>query len=235
MNMEKTWKKLLLQIIEEGHSHTKDDTLIHEIIGVHEFLPAPVAYGLSNDLSTEQYLNLIKKGYFDIQGAVMHGEALHDYVASLDDSFIIDGGDFVYTYPERLLNHTTVDRFGEVVQVDQLEIMQYRLTENPGSNRAVATLYNCGLDGVEEHIPCLNWIQALIRNNKLTLTIIFRSNDCYGAWTSNMMFIHYIGFKLVESLKEKYPLLQYNGLYYNCSSLHIYDNDLDAAKKVVGL
>ena len=233
--MEKTWKKLLKEIITNGHLHTKDDTLIHEIIGAHEFLPAPVAHGLTNNLSSEQYLDLIKKGYFDIDGAVMHGEALHDYVASLDDKFIIDGGDFVYTYPERLMNYTTVDRFGEITQVDQLEILKYRLTENSGSNRAVATLYNCGLDGVEAHIPCLNWIQALIRDDKLTLTIMFRSNDCYGAWTSNMMFIHYIGFKLVESLKEEYPLLQYHGLYYNASSLHIYDNDLRAAKKVVDL
>lgn len=234
MNIEKIWKKLLKEVITNGHEHKKDDSSICEIIGVHEFIPnqfpqTPIY------LSPEEFLKGIKKGAHDIKGYPMSGEALHEYVASLDDPYMIDGSDFVYTYPERLRNYLTIDRFGEQLEVDQLEIMEYRLVENSGSNRAVATLYNCGLDGTEEHIPCLNWIQALIRDNELTLTIIFRSNDAYGAWPSNILFINYIGLKLVDALRETYPGLTFKGSYYNCSSLHIYETDMPAAEKVVGL
>lgn len=233
MNIEKIWKKLLKEVITNGHNHKKDDSPIREKIGVHEFVPAPTIPG--GRLTPKLYLDLIMKGSFDIKGSVLNGEALHDYVSSFDDPYMIDGGDFVYTYPERICNYITPDLFGEIINVNQFELMVNRLENNDGSNRAVAVTINPGRDGVAEDIPCLQFIQALIRDNQLTLTIIFRSNDCYGAWPSNMMFIHYIGLRLVEELRETYPALQYHGIHYNCSSLHIYETDMSAAKKVVGL
>ena len=241
MSLETIWKKLLKTVITKGHEHTKDDSPIREIIGVHEFIPnqflqTPIY------LPPSEFLKGVKKGAYDIKDYPMSGEALHDYVASLNDPAMITGIDienessFIYTYPQRLMDYVTVDKVtGEIGEYNQLQTMIERLEENSGSNRAVATLYNVGLDCIEEHIPCLNWIQALIRNNELTLTIIFRSNDCYGAWPSNMLFINHIGLYLVDKLRETYPGLLFKGIYYNCSSLHIYQTDMDAAKKVVGL
>ena len=241
MSLETIWKKLLTEVITKGHEHTKDDSPIREIIGVHEFIPnqflqTPIY------IHPDEFLKGIKKGAYDIKDYPMSGEALHDYVASLNDPAMITGIDtenessFIYTYPQRLMDYVTVDKVtGEIGEYNQLQTMIERLEENSGSNRAVATLYNVGLDCIEEHIPCLNWIQALIRNNELTLTIIFRSNDCYGAWPSNMLFINHIGLYLVDKLRETYRGLIFKGIYYNCSSLHIYETDMPAAKKVVGL
>ncbi|MBQ2832397.1 thymidylate synthase [Methanobrevibacter sp.] len=241
MSLETIWKKLLKEVITKGHEHTKDDSPIREIIGVHEFIPnqflqTPIY------IHPDEFLKGIKKGAYDIKDYPMSGEALHDYVASLNDPAMITGIDtenessFIYTYPQRLMDYVTVDKVtGEIGEYNQLQTMIERLEENSGSNRAVATLYNVGLDCIEEHIPCLNWIQALIRNNELTLTIIFRSNDCYGAWPSNMLFINHIGLYLVDKLRETYRGLIFKGIYYNCSSLHIYETDMPAAKKVVGL
>ena len=234
MSLENIWKKLLKEIITKGHEHTKDDSPLHEIIGVHEFIPnqflqTPIY------LHPDEFLKGIKKGAYDIKDYPMSGESLHNYVASIDDSYIIEGGDFVYTYPNRILRYNTVDLFDENILIDQLELMTSRLENNPGSNRAVAVIYNPGLDGIAEDIPCLQFLQALIRDNELTLTIIFRSNDAYGAWPANMLFINYIGLKLVDKLRETYPGLIFKGIYYNCSSLHIYETDMPAAEKVVGL
>ena len=235
MSLETIWKKLLKEIITKGHEHQKDDSPIHEIIGVHEFIPNQFSH-VPIYLPPKKFLNGIKNGAYDIKDYPMSGEALHDYVASLHDPLMVSGIEFVYTYPQRLMDYVTVDKVtGEIGEYNQLQTMIERLEENSGSNRAVATLYNVGFDCTEEHIPCLNWIQALIRDNELTLTIIFRSNDCYGAWPSNMLFINYIGLYLVDKLRKTYPNLIFKGIYYNCSSLHIYDTDIDAAKKVVGL
>ena len=230
------WKRLLKQIIEEGHSHTKDDSPIREIIGVHEFVPNIfVDAGYFHALNKDEMLEWVKKGFADIPEYPIKGEALAEYVGSVDDPYMVNGGDFVYTYPERLCNYITVDLFGDIIEeCDQLEIMLYRLKENAGSNRSVAVLYNPGRDGVEEDIPCLNWIQALIRENKLILSVIFRSNDCYGAWPSNMLFLNYIGIKLVDELQEEYPHLRFEGIDYHCSSLHVYETDLPAVEHILG-
>ena len=247
MNLETIWKKLLKEVITKGHEHEKDDSPIQEIIGVHEFIPnqflqTPIY------LSPEEFLKGIKKGAYDIKEYPMSGEALYDYVSSLDNHEMIynknsDGSEkFTYTYPNRIFNMT--DKHTEV---NQFELMIHRLTAekydektnkgyfHSGSNRAVANIYSATKDCGMNDIPCLQWIQALIRNNELTLTIIFRSNDCYGAWPSNMLLINYLGLKLVDRLRKTYPSLTFKGIYYNVSSLHVYETDMDAAKKVVGL
>ena len=234
MKLEDAWKKFLKKIIETGEEHEKDDgdVLVESLIN-HCFIDSPLKQFGGQNITSKLFIDMIPKGVFNINGYPIKDLALSEYVESLDDENMICGGDFVYTYPERLCGYHTIDRFGEEIDANQLEIMEYRLLEHAGSNRAVATLYNCGLDATEQHIPCLQVVQATIRNNKLILHIFFRSNDCYGAFVSNMLFISYIGIKLVENLKETYPLLEFEGISYNSSSLHIYQGDLEAAKKVI--
>lgn len=234
MKLEDAWKKFLKKIIETGEEHEKDDgdVLVESLIN-HCFIDSPLKQFGGQNITSKLFIDMIRKGVFNINGYPIKDLALSEYVESLDDENMICGGDFVYTYPERLCGYHTIDRFGEEIDANQLEIMEYRLLEHAGSNRAVATLYNCGLDATEQHIPCLQVVQATIRNNKLILHIFFRSNDCYGAFVSNMLFISYIGIKLVENLKETYPLLEFEGISYNSSSLHIYQGDLEAAKKVI--
>lgn len=234
MKLEDAWKKFLKKIIENGEEHEKDDgdVLVESLIN-HCFIDSPLKQFGGQNITSKLFIDMIRKGVFNINGYPIKDLALSEYVESLDDENMICGGDFVYTYPERLCGYHTIDRFGEEIDANQLEIMEYRLLEHAGSNRAVATLYNCGLDATEQHIPCLQVVQATIRNNKLILHIFFRSNDCYGAFVSNMLFISYIGIKLVENLKETYPLLEFEGISYNSSSLHIYQGDLEAAKKVI--
>lgn len=235
-NLEVEWKKFLKHILKHGEHHEKDDgdVLVESLIN-HCFIDNPLKQLGNPNITSKQFIQLIRKGAFDIDGYPIKGIALAEYVSSLDDSYMIDGGDFVYTYSERLQNYETVDLFGEILHVNQLEIMENRLENYNGSNRAVAVTYSPGRDGVAEHTPCLQVIQATIRNNELILHIFFRSNDCYSAFPSNMLFISYIGIKMVESLKKEYPTLVFKGINYNSSSLHIYEGDLDAAKEVVGL
>ena len=149
---------------------------------------------------------------------------------------MIKGGDFVYTYPQRLIQYDTVNTMGDMLYYNQLEIIIERLKENSGSNRAVAVIYNPGLDKRAEHIPCFNWMQALIRDNMLYLSIMFRSNDIYNAFPSNMYFISYIGLTLLEELQLTYPSLQFAGIYYQCSSAHYYTDVItdEIIEKIIG-
>ena len=228
------WFDFLEDIIENGEEHEKDGgDIIQEKLINHCFLDNPLKQFGGQNITSKIFLQMIKEGVFDIEGYPLKGEALAEYVSSFDDEYMIDGTDFVYTYPERLCNYLTVNKFGENTSIDQTQVILKRLFEYDGSNRAVATLYNCGFDEDEEHIPCLNWIQATIRNNKLVLHVMFRSNDAFSAWPSNMFFISYIGIKLTEILKKTYPLLEFKGISYNSSSLHIYQGDMEQAKEAL--
>ena len=203
------WFDFLEDIIENGEEHEKDGgDIIQEKLINHCFLDNPLKQFGGQNITSKIFLQMIKEGVFDIEGYPLKGEALAEYVSSFDDEYMIDGTDFVYTYPERLCNYLTVNKFGENTSIDQTQVILKRLFEYDGSNRAVATLYNCGFDEDEEHIPCLNWIQATIRNNKL-------------------------GIKLTEILKKTYPLLEFKGISYNSSSLHIYQGDMEQAKEAL--
>lgn len=236
MNIEKAWKNFLKDILINGEIHEKDDgDILQESLINHCIIDNPLKQIGNANISSEMFIDLINKGVFDIKDYPFKGPALVEYVASLDDSMVIDGGDFVYTYPERIFNINLSDRTGNTVSFNQFDIMINRLKNFDGSNRAVATLYSAGLDQNEKDIPCLNWLQSTIRNNKLLLHVMFRSNDCYGAFPSNMLFLCYLGIKLTEALRENYPSLEFSGINYNSTSLHIYKADMGAAKKVVGL
>lgn len=141
---------------------------------------------------------------------------------------------FIYTYPERLLHQFNVVDFdvetksNEFGYLNQYDVILNRLRTSSGSNRAVATLYQPGLDRERNDIPCLNWLQATIREGNLELHVMFRSNDLYGAWPANMYFITYLGLCLAKDLN-----VSFNGIHYHSSSLHIYKNNLDAVKKIL--
>jgi len=235
MNLEKAWKQFLHTVLENGESHEKDDgDILQEHLINHCIIDNPLKQIGNTHITSEMFIDLIKKGAFDIKDYPIKGPALAEYVESLIDEEIIRGGGFVYTYPERIFNIKLSNRDNEVRRYNQFRIIYNRLKNYDGSNRAVMTLYSAGLDETEQHIPCLQFLQATIRNNKLMLHVFFRSNDLYSAFPSNMLFISFIGIKLTEKLKEEYPSLEFIGINYNSSSLHIYEGDLEAARKVIG-
>ena len=238
-SIEYNWKKFLKEILENGEKHEKDDgdILLESLIN-HCFIENVLNQFGNQNITTEMFLDMIKQGVFNIKGYPVKDIALYDYVTSLDNPEIInnetiDGKEkFTYTYPNRILKmHDNHPGF----TVNQFALMVDRLKKHSGSNRAVANIYSGALDSAMNDIPCLQILQATIRNNELILHCFFRSNDCYGAFPSNMLFLNYLGLKLVDRLKKDYPSLSFKGISYNSSSLHIYKGDLEQAKKVIGL
>lgn len=235
-SIEAIWRQIMKDIYTKGHIHHKDDAEIKEILNISGFIDNPVKYAfpaaIKDSLSRQDFLDGIRAGYYDIDKYNMKGDALADYVESLENWDLIkidynDDSAFVYTYPERLRKIPVAPKFDNfmVETEDQLEHMIERLKENKGSNRAVATLYNVGLDPYFiDDIPCLNWLQALIRDDDLYIAVMFRSNDIYNAFPSNMLFLMNIGMYITEKLQEKYPKLVFDGVYYNCTSAHYYTN-----------
>lgn len=235
-SLEYVWKKMLMRILgPRGHDHTKDDAPIREVLGVHYQIRNPMldkGFAFSNP--SQKFISWMENGAFDIPSYPMKGEALTDYVTSLDDDAIIHlNGEnpFVYTYPARIFALKTSNDDCASVVCNQFDVMAKRLSDNIGSNRAVATLYQVGLDADRIDIPCLNWLQFTVRGDTLMLHVMFRSNDIYGAWPSNMYFLTYLGLKMQEELNREYPNVTFWGIDYHASSAHIYATDIEAAEK----
>ena len=133
---------------------------------------------------------------------------------------------FVYSYPNRILAHFDINQF---------DVMKERILHATGSNRAVAITYDPKLDADREDIPCLQFLQCIVRNNVLTIHCLFRSNDIFGAFYSNMFFIAYIGIKMKEELNKELlgEKVNFGGIHYHSTSGHIYNTDLKAARKLI--
>ena len=173
--------------------------------------------------TTSIMLQDIKSGKYDLESCPIKSDALYEYVKSADNP---DDQGFVYTYPNRLYAH-----FG----INQFNTMKNRLLNALGSNRAVAVTINPKLDSDREDIPCLQFLQYLVRNNELTVHCLFRSNDIFGAFYSNMYFIAYMGLKMKEELNNEIlgEKLNFGGIHYHSTSGHIYNTDLKSARKLI--
>jgi len=129
-----------------------------------------------------------------------------------------------YTYGERLFSY----KVDEYTEINQIKRIICQLKECNYTRRAVAILWNIEKDRNSKHPPCLVYHNFLVRNNKLFLTAVIRSNDMFKAWPLN-------SFALNELLKYvcKETNLQYGNLTVISNSAHIYETDWKEVEKVI--
>lgn len=228
-SINQSYKEFVKKILATGTVVFKDGAEIIESLGNMISIDNPL--GLSHKakysfIKSGELLRDVENGEYDVKGCPIKGDALYNYLNSFNHP---DRGGFTYTYPNRILEHFGVNQFNSMVD---------RLKDNLGSNRSVCVTLDPKHDCSEKDIPCLQVIQATVRNRKLKLHCFFRSNDIYGAYYSNMYFLTYIGVRLVEELNNVDPVnanIVFDGLMYYSSSAHIYRNDVKSARKLVGL
>ena len=111
------------------------------------------------------------------------GQALDQYAHDLIYGGVNDEK-FDYTYWRRLFRYGADHPDQE--QVDQFALMIEKLNEAPTTRRAQAITWDPRRDPQVSEVPCLQMIQATIRNNALNLKAVFRSNDILQAAGANM-------------------------------------------------
>ncbi len=229
LTINECYKNFVKEVLDNGKEAYKDnDDHILEKVGNYYHIEDPLGLKYKakyNNITASTMLEMIKDGKFDIEDSPIKKDALYEYVKSWYDES--DNG-FAYTYPNRILEH--FDR-------NQKFIMLNRLLDNKGSNRAVAVTYDPKMDYLSEDIPCLQVLQATVRDNELSMHCFFRSNDIYGAFYSNMYFVTFFGLILIDLLDDNLigigRRLGFGGVHYYSSSAHIYWNDLKAAKRLL--
>lgn len=144
-------------------------------------------------------------------------EYMHKLVYGYDKNV-----NFTYDYHSRLFDYR-----GLINQIDNYIIP--KLIEEPTSRRAIAITWNPETDEIMDDCPCLQLIQCTVRNKKLDITAVFRSNDMLLAAGQNMYGL--VGLQSYIAEKIGVPL----GKYEHISLIpHIYcDSDSDELKKFI--
>ena len=105
---------------------------------------------------------------------------------------------FAYTYGSRLRQYPdSIDGGYDGADSDQLEYIICKLKENPVTRRAIAITWIPDEDRLNEHVPCLQSVNFLYRQDKLHLVAYFRSHDIGRAWCPNLYglnkLLEYVG------------------------------------------
>ena len=146
-----------------------------------------------------------------------------------------DKGDQPYTYGQRLHMYPVFDEDHESCgYINQLENMRdaLKLSIETGiqSNRICSVLWN-PLDFKLNDPPCFNWNQArLSERTKVSLRVLFRSNDASNAVFANMGAVTRLFTD--EVIKPAGGKLE--ELIWIAVSEHIYSTDMDMVESLIG-
>lgn len=109
---------------------------------------------------------------------------LEQYAADLIEG---TGAVFEYDYHSRLFGWGEgLARDGAPVAVDQIAYIVTKLTGAPVSRRAIAITWNPVTDEEMRDCPCLQLVQCELRDGRLAMQVVFRSNDMLSAAGANM-------------------------------------------------
>lgn len=125
-----------------------------------------------------------------------------------------------YTYGERLRN------YGQ--HHDQIARLKERLHETIYTRRAVAVTWDVARDSVSDNPPCLVEITAAVQQDKLCLSVVFRSHDIFNAWPQNTFALRRLQKELAHDID-----LELGPLTIISHSAHIYEGRWKLAKDLV--
>ena len=117
----------------------------------------------------------------------------HDLLNGSHASFEYDYHGRLFDWGDRL----TVD--GQPVHMNQIDYIVEKLKTSPVSRRAIAITWNPVIDERLDDCPCLQLVQCVLREGKLGMRVVFRSNDMLTAAGANM----YALVQLQKSIADK--------------------------------
>lgn len=140
-----------------------------------------------------------------------------------------DGKTWRAGYPNRLR------RFG-INRVDQIDYVFKKLREDESSRQAIISMWSPAeddFDGKGElqkstDFPCSNYLQFMIRNDKLDCMFVIRSNDAIFG----MSGINVYEFTVLQEILASLLKVDIGNFYYIAGSLHLYEEHKEKALKL---
>lgn len=147
---------------------------------------------------------------------ILAGQSNADYITQFNKGISrfldTDGsGQFHAPYGERIRRHYYSEKMGSshlnvvnmtwLMEIDQVQTVVETLKNDPDSRRAVICLWDPYMDTQESRdIPCNDMVFFKIRDNKLNMTVVNRSNDAILGFPVTNLFQFSILMELVANL-----------------------------------
>ena len=156
-------------------------------------------------------------------------DSLEQYCQEMLDGildFEIQKGNWVYTYHDRMANYPirkiSLAGIKEDFSLNQIDFVISELRRNPYSRRAVIDIRNNSQDSESDDPACLQNIQFFIRDNKLHMKVLFRSNDACKAAFMNAFALIMLQKRVSDELGVEV------GTYtHRANSFHCYERDFE--------
>ena len=135
--------------------------------------------------------------------------------------FEIDKGNWVYTYHNRMAAYP-IRTDHKIDYASQVDFVINELTRNPYSRRAVIDIRDNSNDMYSDDPACWQHAQFFIRNNKLHMKVLFRSNDACKAAFMNAFALIMLQARVAEALG-----VEVGSYTHRANSYHCYARDFD--------
>lgn len=133
--------------------------------------------------------------------------------------FEVDYGNWSYTYHMRMVGYP-ITIFGKPDYLNQIHFVIDELQRNPYSRRAVIDIRNNDEDAYSNDPACLQHIQFFIRDNKLHMKVLFRSNDACKATFMNAFALIMLQQRVANELG-----VEVGSYTHRANSFHCYEKD----------
>ena len=154
-------------------------------------------------------------------------DSLEQYCEEMLDGildFEILRGNWKYTYHDRMTNYyvDNCNNFPDTHSANQLQFVIDELKRNPYSRRAVIDIRDNSDDMYSDDPACWQHAQFFIRDNKLHMKVLFRSNVACKAAFMNAFALIMLQKKIADQLGVEM------GTYtHRANSFHCYERDFE--------
>lgn len=154
-------------------------------------------------------------------------DSLEQYCQEMLDGildFEIQKGNWVYTYHDRMTNYyvDNCSKFPDTHSVNQIDFVIDELTRNPYSRRAVIDIRDNSEDMYSDDPACWQHAQFFIRDNKLHMKVLFRSNDACKAAFMNAFALIMLQKRVSDELG-----IEVGTYTHRANSFHCYERDFE--------
>ena len=167
-------------------------------------------------------LKEIRNLYVSIEDIDEHAEILEKYadrsrIELMKKKYFTCGlvGDYKIDYGSYIFNNNGVNQF---------EWLYERLKNKPETKSATIVMHVPG----EENLTCLSMLDFKLRDDKLYMTAVYRSQNIYASQPGNLVALRNLQKALAEKLE-----VNVGGVELVVMSAHIYENNYDAANKII--
>lgn len=137
------------------------------------------------------------------------------------DEFSDDGRTWRGAYGPRIRDWYGTDQVDEVIRI---------LRHDQNSRRAVISLFDPSRDFADtKDVPCNNWLQFTIRDGRLNVAVVMRSNDLMWGFTG----INAFEWSVLHEFMANWLSVEVGEQAFFVGSSHIYERHFERAKRIL--